>query len=215
VQDSGPVSGRLCARCGLTVAAGYARCPRCQADLPVARARPPTGPPPRGAGGTVVEPLLDRRRVGILAGGGIALAVIVLWLVFRGDDAPAKPGAGTDDPVAAAGDDDPGPAGPGPGGGDDSADVGPSPPPVPVGPTPPAGGSRNGAVGGLSRALREARLWATVSGDGDGVLIESSFCDDTGLASIVDGATAELRQVGFTSVRCRAPHGGVVFDRAL
>ena len=211
MQDSGPVSGKLCARCGLTVAAGYARCPRCQADLPVARARERTQPP-RGAGGTAVDPILDRRRYAMI-GGGVVLLVVVLWLALGGDDAPAKGAPAPDDPVAEAGDDPAGPAV----GGDDTADVGPSPPPAPVGPTPapPAGSGRNGAVGGLSRALREARLWATVSGDGDGVLIESSFCDDNGLSSIVDGAIAELRQVGFTSVRCRAPHGAVVFDRGL
>jgi hypothetical protein len=149
-----------------------------------------------------------------MIGGGVVLAVIVLWLVLGGDDEAGTPGGGaTGDPTAeaAGGDDEPA------GGGDDSADVAPAPPPVPVGPAPapPEGGGRNGAVGGLSRSLREARLWSTVTGSGDGVLIESSFCDDSGLASIVDGAIAELRQVGFTSVRCRAPHGAVVFDRAL
>jgi hypothetical protein len=58
-------------------------------------------------------------------------------------------------------------------------------------------------------------LWASVTADGSVVVIQSSFCEDAGLTSIVDGHSRDLRDARFTAIRCRAPHGETVFEREL
>jgi hypothetical protein len=200
----------------VSVAAGYPKCPRCHTELPQTlpgemRKRAPTG---MGAGGTSMGPGPERTLIyiGIAA---IALIGVVTWLLVGGGGSskPAAAASGSDDGgVEDTTDTDTG----------DTGDTGQETPPdrAPVTPKPPPDQTEPAADPGavaaeLGRELRAERLWATVTASGSVVVIDSSFCDDAGLDSIVSSNAAALRAAQLTTVRCRAPHGGVVFERGL
>ena len=137
---------------------------------------------------------------GLLAGGVVAIG-LVTWLIVRGgDEGAAKPAptveeAGTDEATA--------------GGGEATA------PTTTTAPAPETGPSRGDAIARFSRALNAERLFAAIGQDGDTVAIQSSMCEDAGFAAILSSSAADLRAAGFRSVRCKAPHGALVFERGL
>jgi len=201
-EESGPLSTRLCAGCGVAVASGYIKCPRCHTELPLPRARRPL----TEGGGTAMSGG-GNRTVMLIGAAALALVVVVVWVFASGGSSAAVvPDAAVDDDV---GDPEPDQVRPTP-------DREPPPPDrQPVDPTPPTPSVGRAELRDLGLALRGERLWATVTASGTTVEIGSSFCDDTGLVAIVDAHDSALRAARFTSVRCRAPHGGIVFEHGL
>lgn len=201
---SGPIS-RTCPQCGVALPVGYVKCPRCHSELSspiqISRARQRTD-----GGGTAIG--ASSNRTAIMIGAGVALGVLVIWLVVR------DPASSTAAPVTA---DAAGPAvAEEPVADEPVADepIAPSGRPAP----PPPDDNRpnpTAALSQLSRDLRVEKLWAAVGQDGDTIVIDSSFCEDTALGGILDSHAGELRAARFAAVRCRAPHGGVVFERGL
>jgi hypothetical protein len=157
-----------------------------------------------GGGGTAVESS-GNRTVILLGVAAAALIAIVVWQVLRGSGTSGAAPAVDDDPGSGAGET-----------GDVAADDGEELPPD-RGPTEPASPDVDpvNAIASLKRALREQRLWASVSTNGSTVVVESSFCEDPGFGAIVASATDELRAAAFTAIRCRAQHGETVFEHSL
>lgn len=187
---------RTCPACGVAVVPGYVRCPKCQAPLPAEARRAGVVTP----GGTAVVargfPLVP-----VLVGGGVALAVILVFALRDGDDAaPPAPAPAAPAPTPAA------PAAPAPG-----------PAAVDPGGARPRGNQVDPyAVGrDLERALDRQRLWSTVETGGDVIDVRSGACRDPDLAPIVDAAAAALRNAGLTRLRCLEQSGAVVFERDL
>jgi hypothetical protein len=150
---------------------------------------------------------MDRTVILIIA-GAVALIALTAWLLLRDDgNATANAGPTPDDDDPAVTDDTEPDV-------DQGGELPPDRPPTPA-PEPTPGPDRSVAVGVLGRALRAERMWATVSADGDVVVIDSSLCEDPALAAIVDASAGDLRAAELTAVRCRAPHGAVVFERGL
>ena len=207
------MEARSCGSCGLPVAVGYARCPRCRAALdapPVAGGEPGRVEAPRARrvssppGGTAVAAPTMRSRwllagFAVAAGAGVAAAVLV---ASGGRSAPssspaaAEPAGDTAALVVAAA---PAPAAPG----------GPS---AEEGPALPQGAA---AIAGLRRAMGKARVYAQLAPDGDRLELRSSSCEDARLSALLEEAKAPLQQSGFRRVRCLQPHGQVVFERDL
>jgi hypothetical protein len=184
---------------------GYVKCPRCHNELSspiqISRGRQRTD-----GGGTAIGE--SGNRTAIVIGAGVAIGALVIWLVVR-DPASSTAAPVAADAAAAALPDEPVADEP-------VADepVAPSGRPAP----PPPDDDRpnpTAALSQLSRDLRVEKLWAAVGQDGDTIVIDSSFCEDTALGGILDSHAGELRAARFAAVRCRAPHGGVVFERGL
>ncbi len=201
-----------CPGCGVAVAVGYPRCPRCHATVPSApRSKRATFREEALAGGTSLAPPDDEPGppVGCIAFGVVLLVVgvIAIWLATRDRTAtPAVTDDETEDVEEAAEPVEPDEetpvegAGPATGTADEDVEEGPDIEEV----------ARD-----LDAALRGAQLWSKVTVDGDVVVIESSLCDDPGVWGEVKLEAVALRDAGTVSVRCQEPHGGVVFDRKL
>ncbi len=188
-----------CPACGLVVAAGYPRCPRCRALLPGMIAPPAAVAASRGAaGGTAIA---DRRRpILLIVASVIAVVVAVVAVIILMRDDGERAGA-------------PAPA-PSPG-------LAPAPTP---GAEPAAAGEpaaeQGVAVAGPSAAslgaeLDVRRLWATVDVDGRAAVIHSAYCADPGMDQAIAAAAADLGAAGIGSVRCHERHGPLVFERSL
>jgi len=189
----------VCPSCGVTVVAGYRRCPKCHAALPYGGGR---------RAGITVDPggtaLPDRSRplVPILSAlAGAVLIVVIAIVVFGGSSkseppaeaAPSEATATVPAPQAAA----------------------PAQAPVatetPATRTPDPGA----AAAGLERALRRQRLWSTVEVTGARVDVRSSACSEAALGSVIDARRDVLRDAGLTRLRCLEQSGRVVFERDL
>ena len=73
------------------------------------------------------------------------------------------------------------------------------------------------AVGRLSAELQSRRLWSNVSLDRAQptvVIVQSSLCEDRDMQQVVADFGKDLAANGATAVRCVAPHGGVIFEKA-
>lgn len=189
---------RTCPACGVAVVPGYVRCPKCQAPLPAEARRVGTVTP----GGTAVVargfPLVP-----VLLGGGVALALILVFALRGGNDAadrtPATAAPGTDEPATA-------PA---------------APPATPAAPADPGARPTGNqidpyAVGrDLERVLDRQRMWSTVETAGDTIDVRSAACRDPNMEPIIDAARAALRNAGLTRLRCLEQSGAVVFERDL
>jgi len=196
-----------CPGCGVAVAVGYPRCPRCHTAVPqAARPKRSSVRDDLMAGGTSVEPPESPRPWGAvawLAGGAAAIvAVVVLWALLREDATP--PGVGRA-PTAESDEAEP------------AAEEVAAPEAPAEGATKPterpAADPLADAVIALDQALRAQRVWATVRRDGDVVVIESALCGDGAMSTVVAGAG--LREAGASLVRCVAPHGAVVWETGL
>lgn len=193
-----------CPNCGVAVAVGYPRCPRCHAAVPQGgRATLQTFRGKGLAGGTSVAPHGGSvvRFAAIAAGAVIAIAV-GLWLVTRDGDQPAA--TGPDDDTEAVEEEE--------GAGDDEV-VADDEAPATV--REGASEARRDAIRALEETLRGEQLWSKVRGDGDTVTIESSLCDDPAMSPAIGASVSELRAAGVAIVECIAPHGAVVFSRSL
>ena len=195
-----------CPGCGVDVAVGYPRCPRCHASVPQpGRPRRQTFREMNLAGGTSVEPE-DTGRGGflVIALAGFAAILLVVWLATRDGDDDARP-ATADDDLA---DDEPvDDVEPGQPVADDTPDLSRE--------EPDEEDLMPAALADLDEALRAAQMWSKVRRSGDVVVVESSLCEDGDMWSAIAPLAAQLRDAGATAVRCQAPHGGVVFERAL
>ena len=184
-----------CPGCGVAVIPGYMKCPKCQRPL---KRRISTV-----AGGTAVEgsPLPI---VPIIAGGVVALGIILFFALRGGDAKPKKPtdATGSDDAVET--DDTPSQvATPGP---FDQPDRDTNRRPS----ADPEGAARD-----LERTLKGQRLWATVEVSGSRVEVRSGSCRDANMIPAVESARTTLRSAGLTQVRCVENSGAVVFEREL
>lgn len=197
-----------CPGCGVAVAVGYPKCPRCHAAVPQApRTKRQTFREEMLSGGTSVEPpempatsspLLP------LAIGVVALGAVIAGFVLLRKSPTTKPAI---EPAGEADDDDTEAQ-------DDEPDVTDEPgAAAEAGAAPVAEVQLDDAVDSLSEELRVQRLWATVRADGSVIEIQSSLCDDKAMTAAVDGAG--LAGSGATAVRCVAAHGGVVWERGL
>lgn len=179
---------------------GYVKCPRCHALLPGSgQFRRNIDP-----GGTALEersfPFVP------VALGAIAVALVVFFVLGRGDDrkkAPSEPPA--EDPAALPVEPAPA-AAPGAARPARTLDI---PPAAPAGPDPRA------VAAELERALGRQRLWSSVQASGDRVEVRSGSCGDPAMGPLIDAAQAALRDAGLTRLRCLAQSGAVVFERDL
>jgi hypothetical protein len=197
-----------CPSCGVAVAVGYPKCPRCHSAVPQApRTKRQTLREEMLAGGTSVEPpempatsspLLP------LAIGVVALGAVVAGFVLLRKEPTTKPAI---EPAGEVEGDDTEAQDDEPGAPDEPGAA------IEAGAAPVADVQLDDAVDSLSEELRVQRLWATVRADGSVIEIQSSLCDDKAMTAAVDGAG--LAGTGATAVRCVAAHGGVVWERGL
>jgi len=201
-----------CPACGVPVARGYLRCPKCKANVPQApRARRGSVREELLAGGTSVE---SPSNVGAWLPWVLVALLIVgvgAFVAFRSGGKASKPGPAKveepdDDTDTDVEDDDEA--------SDDDDDV--ASPGRATGPrdrTRPADPMRE-AADALDEDLRDARLWAKVTHDDSAVLrVESSLCPqiEENLAELA----ARARALGARQVECHAQHGQVMFERGL
>lgn len=193
-------TGRACPACGVRVAPGYPKCPKCHAEMPQ-EPRPATGAPLQGGTSVAAEgaPM-------VWIAGGAALAAIIAIVVIAGsggDDAPAAVGAdggdvaeveADDEPVVVDDDDD-----------DFFDDVDDE--------AAAADEARKTAVTALGRALNGQRVWSQVSVNGTTAVLETDFCEDETLVQVVDDARDQLKAAGFGAIQCYSKFGVLVFER--
>jgi type IV secretory pathway VirB10-like protein len=143
----------------------------------------------------------------VIVGVAVAL-VIALFFGLRGSHASK-----TEEPSASPVDDNGEPVNPA------EAVPGTIPPPViapsVAKPPPPPPPSPQVPINELSRTLRMQRLWASLSFQGDVLVVRSSSCGETELANAIAGASAALRETGLTKLRCVEQSGRVVFERDI
>jgi hypothetical protein len=80
---------------------------------------------------------------------------------------------------------------------------------------PPRRKDPSGAADQVEAALANERLYAKVTVQGGTVELRSSFCTESRLRAIVDGAAARFAAEGVASVRCVEPHGALVFTMTM
>jgi hypothetical protein len=180
-----------CPACGIAVVPGYARCPKCHAELGGPRAAV------SNPGGTAI----DRRPlpiVPIVVAVAVAAAVIAFVATRRSGSGEATPPPAELEPAI-----------------DQHATI-----TQPVTPAAPGSASQrrpdpDAIAGQVDRALKRAHLWSTVGAAGSRLDIRSTSCNDPGLARIVDGARGALREAGLVRLRCAEQNGKIVFERDL
>lgn len=186
-----------CPGCGVTVVAGYVKCPKCQKVLPQKRRIDTV------AGGTVSESKPFPRLPLMIAGVGVL--AVVGFVVMRsgggGTTASVGDAAVTDEPSVEQPIDDPRPS-----------DLDPQPDEAPPGPNRI---NPNAVAADVGRALTRQRLWSTVEASGRSLIVRSASCGDAQLMPIIDAAAPALRQAGLTKVRCLEQSGAVAFERDL
>jgi len=201
-----------CPACGVPVAVGYPRCPKCKAAVPMsARARRGSVREQLLSGGTSVEPEPSSVGKPWLPWVLVALVVVAIgaFLALRSggdDDAAVAPGAKVEDEEAAEGDDDADEATT-----DDDVVTAPRGSAAPV--VEPAADPMPDAVVSLDEALRGQRLWAKVTNRGTTLLIESSLCPQ--IEGQIDALAGVARGLGARAVECHAEHGQLMFERPL
>lgn len=201
-------------QCGLVVAAGDSRCPRCRTSLsartvlrPDAQTSIGARNQPRGKrlsvppGGTSVEkPRISSGRmaagIAVVAAMGIAAA----FSLGRGGVAPAR--TALPQPEQSVGEIVTQIAAPLP-----FEDPGSDSGAVPV--------TQTAALEQLRRAFAKARLYSQISVRGDEMELRSTSCGATELGELLEQSRSALSDSGIRRVRCLQPHGQVVFSRAL
>ena len=183
---------------------GYPRCPRCTMPLPENRKRTEAI-----AGATTVGQD-SQNYLWIGLGALVLLAVGIGYASIGGGNAKAtvaEPSAearslGTAPRAAAANTAAP----------EDDDQVGISLDDAP----PTESEKRQNAVSGFEQSLSAGRLWATISVDGaDALSLVSGACSDDGMQPAISRASASLKAVGFTTIRCLEKHGAQVFEQGL
>jgi hypothetical protein len=187
-DDIGTVLGKApCPNCGIQVTAGYARCPKCKAEMPKSAA---TNRTPASGGGTSAT----GRTISL---GAVLIAVLITALAsyLAHKEWPRVVG----ERIQAAA-----PA-------DKSNDAGPDeiPEDTEV--------NRDELLDELTKSLAEAKVWSWVDVDENDkytVVVRSQFCDESLLGEAIDAVTENLA-TGFTKVRCYARYGELVFAEPL
>jgi hypothetical protein len=200
-----------CPNCGVAVAKGYPRCPKCQATLPVVRLKRATFREENLEGGTTMaapEGAAASRASWIAA---IALLVIgagiAVYFATRGG-APREP-VGTTEPDEPVADDDDTDETP-------TQGVEPDQPAARRNPTgEPRAYTAKQVMTRIDDELRTERLWAKVTSDDDVLVIESALCAEPGVKQVLSGEADGLRAAGFSTVRCQSPNGQPVFEDRL
>lgn len=184
----------ICPACGVPVVPGYARCPKCHKPLPQ---RATTSV----EGGTSLE-VDDKPRVppAVFISVGLVGIALILWLGLRhrGGSEPTTIKNAT--------------------GPQNVAQVAPTEnlaPAAPVTPSTPKGPSPETVANDLQTALRRQRLWSSVTVRGSAAEVRSGSCSDPAMKPAVDGAAAQFKAAGLTSLRCVEQSGAVVFARDL
>lgn len=209
-----PSTSVPCPSCGVPVAVGYPRCPKCKAAVPMgARARRGSVREQLLAGGTSAEPEVLSSGSSWLPWVLIALVIVAIggFLAFRGAGSKAAP----DDTSAKVIDDD---------ADDDEPAEDDDPGEVDDDDRPPRAGSASGptkagdpmkeAAAALDEALRGERLWAKVTHDASTTLfVESSLCAQ--IEPQLADLAAPARTWGARKVECRAAHGQLMFEQDL
>ncbi|MCA9674929.1 MAG: hypothetical protein H6709_05125 [Kofleriaceae bacterium] len=201
-----------CPGCGVAVAIGYPRCPKCHAALPQpARSRRATARDELLTGGTSVEPSGGYRGLALIGVVVLGLIVAVVVMTRRGGDrgGARAPSDDRDDRADRADDRTGGTRA------DDVDDLPELPPATQTGGGAAAADPLAGAIRDLSEALRTERLWSKVSHDGTEIVVESSLCGDTAMHEVLAQQVAPLHDAGARSLRCQEPHGGLVFETDL
>ncbi len=199
-------TGGTCPACGVAVAPGYPRCPKCHAALPDA---PPLGgnaSAQRVQGGTSTAAESPRSWLWVAGAAGLALLGVIGFFVLRSSEkhpgAPPPPAAS---PAEV-------PAAPNVAAAEQGADVAPDP-------SAPAEPSRVQqqleAAASLREALDNRRLWASVNADHNDLSIHSAYCNDAAMAGAIDELEKDLGAAGITHVGCYERHGPLVFERTI
>ncbi len=197
--------GRHCPKCGISVAPGYPRCPKCHAAMPDAPKMGSSASAQRVQGGTSTAAETPRSWPWIAAAAGLAVLGVVGIFVLRSSEKkkPAPP------PVAS------------PAQAPVAANVSAANEPTEVAPDPSAPDEpslvqkRLEAQTSLREALDTRRLWATVDNDGDDLSIHSAYCNDAAMAEAIDELEKQLGAAGIVHVACYERHGPLVFERAI
>ncbi|MCP4448951.1 MAG: hypothetical protein GY811_27000 [Myxococcales bacterium] len=75
---------------------------------------------------------------------------------------------------------------------------------------------RTQARANFEEILNEARLWTTITVEGEAMLsLVSGACLDDAMQPAIARAAESLTDVGFTTIRCLEKHGQQVFEQAL
>lgn len=204
-----PESGAQCPSCGVPIAPGYPRCPRCQASLP--QAASPLSQASHTSqlvsGGTSVVHRKSTLPWGWIAAGVAAVAVIAGIAIGTGDDDAAQ----EESAVTVA---------------DESVDE-PELAPAAAAANPTVsvdglddtasdrGAARDDAVIALEDSLSSQRLWSKTRAEGDVVVVVSGSCEDPAMRAAIDAQRQALASVGFETLRCVAKHGAPVFELDL
>ena len=195
-----------CPACGVPVALGYPRCPKCHAAVPQG---------PRAHRGSVREELLAGGTSLETEGGGtpwlpwVIAAVVIVgiggFLAFRaGGSKSTGTSAKVEDTNEDVDDTD-----------EDEDDEEEEVAPRSGGPQPVAKpkDTMPAAVKLLDDTLRGERLWAKVRRDDSSLEIESKLC--AAIESEIAGVAADLRALGATSVSCISVNGELRFETSL
>ena len=202
-------AGTPCPACGVSVAPGYPRCPKCHALMPGAPASAKVGDAHSLAAGGTSAVSSSNPTPWIIVGVCVVAAVVVAVVVMmrsskdksRADDMSANDSAELARKATAGdlvtGDDD-----------DDGE----------LSPARGSGGSpvRDAALKDLGAALTDERLWSDVSTDRldeSKIVVRTQYCEDDRLRSIIDDAKPGLVAAGLTGVLCFEQHGAVVFQQ--
>jgi hypothetical protein len=196
-------NAQICKGCGLEVTPGYPKCPRCRMPLPTVEA--PLATATRASeiqGGTSVDDggssWLPWAIAAVLLAGGVA----ALALLFGGEE-ESKPAPAE---VAEVATEVPEEEQQAPG------------VPAPKASEPEKDSAKTEALETLQNNLNGANLWATVTiaGDDDAaVSVRSASCDDAEIRPVLAEAGPGLKSLGFSSVRCLAEHGELIFETEL
>ncbi len=206
-ENTSQTTGSQCPSCGIMVAAGYPKCPKCHANMPKAAPSKPSytrGAP--ASGGTALEPSSAMAWIAgvaalLLVGGG------TIYFLARGDGAknrlgtsaaPAPPRAAAAEPRARS-----------------RALLPTSTDASVAGGGEPLADRRAAATTALRDQLSAGRLWSdveNVADDTSAVVLRTAYCADPKLRAVVDKLAPQLRAAKLTTLRCEARHGALVFE---
>ncbi len=196
-------TGIICAKCGVQVAPGYPKCPKCHAAMPnvVSPLAKTTG----GGGGTSAAGDEGGNTALWFAVGAVVLlaGAVVIWQA-RGGGSSTSGAAAPDLP-------DGGELVVYEDGGEDVVAF------IDAGPQSDAA-AYDIALDELDAVLSQRRLWSTVDVEVDAdevVRIDTNMCGEDGLLAAIDETADKLKATGFTSVRCYSKHGRLVFEKPL
>lgn len=199
--DEGGGGGSECPACGITVATGYPRCPKCHAAMPSVATRARSADRGVHAGGTSVGGGADPTNWLVPIVGLVVVSGIAIFVLMRSDKPAAEapvPNKVTDsrpatevveEPVFVA----------------DEA----------VGEAVVDDSLRHSTAVTVASALDGARLWAKVAVDGDVLVISSAYCENPGTKQVIAANQAAIMAAEFAKVRCLERHGALVFEDSV